>query len=189
MALNLTDFWTEASSHFIKMAPQQEVVLTDVMKAAIVIWIKFLNNCDDEVPEVMAADAVATVLVKNGVKTPKMASGSSEADINGLTGFLALPMDQKLMLKLSVSVAKATVTAKHGAEPRPPATPVSNMMGTQSAAQSSMAQVMGQEGPQRVVEAAMQEQPDLKLALNTKLSFESIPFHCQVDMSVFQAVK
>ena len=147
------------------------------------------NNCDDEVPEVMAADAVATVLLKNGVKTPKMASGLSEADINGLTGFLALPMDQKLMLKLSVSVAKATVTAKHGAEPRPPATPVSNMMGTQSAAQSSMAQVTGQEAPQRVVEAAMQEQPDLKLALNTKLSFESIPFYCQVDMSVFQAMK
>jgi hypothetical protein len=68
LALNLTDFWSEASSYFIKMAPQQEVVLTDAMKAAIVIWIKFLNNCDDEVPEVMAADAVATVLVKNGAR-------------------------------------------------------------------------------------------------------------------------
>ena len=105
MALNLTDFLKNAYSYFSKMVAQ-EVVLTDAMKAAIVIWIKFLNNCDDEVPEVMAADVVATVLVKNGVKTPKMASGLSEADINGLTGFLALPMDQKLMLKLSVSVAK-----------------------------------------------------------------------------------
>ena len=36
-----------------------------------VIWIRFLDNCDDEVPEVMAAEVVATVLVKNGVKTPK----------------------------------------------------------------------------------------------------------------------
>ena len=143
---SLTDCWKEASSYFIKMAPA-EVVLTEVRKADIVVWVRFLHNCDDEVPEVMAADGVATVLVKNGVKTPKMASGLSEADINGLTGFLALPMDQKLMLKLSVSVAKATVTAKHGAEPRPPATPVSNMMGAQSAAQSSMAQVMGQEAP------------------------------------------
>ena len=40
-----------------------------------------------------------------------------------------------------------------------------------------------------MVDAAMQEQPDLKLALNTKLSFQSLPFHCQVDMSVFQAGK
>ena len=80
------------------------------------------------------------------------------------------------------------VNTKYGAKQTLPATQVSNMMGTQSAAQSSMVQVMGQEAPQREVDAAMQEQPDLKLVLNTKLSFESIFSHCQVDMSVFQAV-
>ena len=50
-------------------------------------------------------------------------------------------------------------------------------------------QVMGQEASQRVVDAAMQEQPDLKLVLNTKLSCQLLSFHCQVDMSVFQAGK
>ena len=102
---------------------------------------------------------------------------------------MALPMDQKLMLKLSLSVARATVNAKHGAEPRPPATPVNKMIGSQSAAQSAMFQVMGQEAPQRVMEAVLQEQPDLKQALATKLTFETLPFHCQVEIARFHAAK
>ena len=60
-----------------------------------------MNKCDDVVPEVMAADVVATMLLKIGVKTIKMA-GLSEADVNGLIGFVALPIDLQLMLKLKV---------------------------------------------------------------------------------------
>ena len=48
---------------------------------------------------------------------------------------------------------------------------------------------MGSDAFQKVVEAAMQEQPDLNQALATKFSFETLPFHGQVEMAVFQAVK
>ena len=49
--------------------------------------------------------------------------------------------------------------------------------------------MIGQEASQRIVDAAMYEQPDLKLVLEIELRFKSLFVHRQVDMSVFQAVK
>ena len=89
-------------------------------------WVKFLNICDDDPPEKALAEKVAKMLVLGGAKSPKMASGLSETEIAALPVYADLDMDAKLLLKLAVSVAKATVTAKHGASegPRPPAPPM-----------------------------------------------------------------
>ena len=47
-----------------------------------------------------------------------------------------MEMDGKLLLKLAVGVAKATVTAKHGVSEgqRPPVSLMSSLLGSQSAA-------------------------------------------------------
>lgn len=37
----------------------------------IVLWIRFLNNCDEDMPEMIAADAVASVSVKKRGQDPQ----------------------------------------------------------------------------------------------------------------------
>ena len=79
-------------------------------------WVQFLNICDDDPPEKAMSEKVAKMLVLGGATSPKMASGLSSEEIAALPGYTELEMDAKLLVKLAVSVAKATVAAKHGVE-------------------------------------------------------------------------
>ena len=169
-----------------------QMTLNEAQRRLSDSWVKFLNICDDDPPEKALAEKVAKMLVLGGAKSPKMASGLSETEIAALPGYAELDMDAKLLLKLAVSVAKATVTAKHGVSegPRPPAPPMGSLMGSgQTAAQATMFQVMGSEAPLHVVEAAAQERPDLAKALSVKVDFSTLPHQCQADIAVFQSIK